>query len=198
MKNSLKENFKQQHYTVVYDFEIRDEVSMILADPAYEGPILHLLEASKQRTDAVLTGYGVTYFRKFKKGKYIIEINAPESNGRTISWLIRHVETDDYVAPFKSDIPVDSGQVGLFFAHTAYQPATIPQDEIQQVSNSLGWAPRFNPWFCYMATTSLKGFRVNAFGVCTDSGFGDGVYPAISYFNELNEVVALEVHFIDA
>lgn len=196
MKNYLSQSFKQSDFAHTESFEVREHTAMILSDPCYKQGIMDLIREGEQSSFPVEGSALGAYFPRMKKGTYRVEIQTLPGSKRTASWICKHQGTSTYETEIGLDIPVDSGQVGLFFAHSAYQAEAIPEDEIQLKTIESGWG-ELHPWYAYMCTTSLNYFYKNEMGICTDSGYGDGCYSACAYINEEEEVVAIEITFVE-
>lgn len=196
MKKYLSQQFRQRDYDYTAEFEVRDQTAMILADPCYQDHHLELIQSASQTNKPVIEGSVGNYLRNMKPGRYRVEIRNISGYKHTASWTCKHVGTSTCAREIELDVPVDSGQVGLFFAHSAYQADKIPQDDIQAQAMELGWENQ-HPWYRYMCATSLNYHYVNAMGICTDSGWGDGCYQAFAYLNDQDEIVGVEVLFVE-
>lgn len=195
MKYSLSQAFKQRDYAVNDYFEIRENDQLILADPCYEEGLKDLVEYQASSTATVVANpYGVIC-AKLKPGTYRIEFNH-EENGRMKSWTFKHQSTYYYATSMSYNIPVDSGQVGLFLKESLYQDQPLPEDAIQTLAKEMNWQEH-HPWYVYMSATSLKYLNLNAFGICTGTWNGDGCYEANLFLNDDQEVVAIEMLFVD-
>ena len=165
MSYSLNQAFKQRDYAVNDYFEIRENDQLILADPCYEEGLKDLVEHQASSTATVVANpYGVIC-AKLKPGTYRIEFNH-EENGRMKSWTFKHQSTYYYATSMSYNIPVDSGQVGLFLKESLYQDQPLPEDTIQTLAKEMNWQEH-HPWYVYMSATSLKYLNLNAFGICT-------------------------------
>lgn len=196
MKNdfNLNESFKQSTFTHTVSFEVNKHTAMILADPCYKEGIMELIHEGEQSSFPVEGTAIGGYFPRMKKGTYRVEIQTIPGSKNTASWVCKHQDTSTYETEVGLEVMVDSGQVGLFFAHTAYQAEAVPKDEIQLKSMEYE-GNDLHPWYTYMCATSLNYFYQNAMGICTDSGYGDGCYFAYAFVNEEDEVVAIEITF---
>ena len=191
---NLNESFKQSTFTHAVSFEVNEHTAMILADPCYKEGIMELIREGEQSPFPVEGTAIGGYFPRMKKGTYRVEIQTIPGSKNTASWVCKHQDTSTYDMEIGLEVMVDSGQVGLFFAHTAYQAEAIPEDEIQLKAKEYE-GNNLHPWYAYMCATSLNYFYQNAMGICTDSGYGDGCYFAYAFINEEDEVVAIEITF---
>lgn len=185
--------------------------SMILADPCYDEEIMDLRQRSNQ--DALIVGRLGTCFNRIKPGNYSFRLkrNDGSCNGRVAGWIMYHERVSTYAQKIALDVPVDSGQVGFFKAADAYQltetdfldqPFYLAFKTLKQEwSNGNPNYTGHHDWYMYMCATSLADtddeVEFNASGICTGSGYGDGCYEAFAYLNESDELVALEIEFIE-
>lgn len=168
---------------MTHTINLSDEV--VVSDPCYSRPT-----------------WCQTILKNVLPGRFVAQVNEDPETGRSAELLVIH---EDYYQKHldyseHANCGVDSGQLGIFDSPSYRDDAYAAGITTPKLDFFLpGESQEGDAWYEKMCklTLAADGYGAYDAGIVSSSGWGDGMYPLNVAYNDIGQIVAMLVTFID-
>lgn len=187
--------FQEEEYEDWGSLILKNE-PLIICDASYEHSAKCVIEASQATSDEVRYERAGIYVQAVREGRYHLGIEyldkADEEHPTYIKRMTLVHESAQENFSSEGVISVDAGNVGIYPVSQFYNVERLKEIE------SLEKTPDTFDWIEYVCATMDDYEYIDEFGVTVSSGFGDGLYNVVLYFDAEEFLVGIAIAFIEA